>query len=255
MSCEALRMFERYTGRARRVVELAEAEAKGLGHNYLGCEHLLLGVLREPDIAGLALKAVGVSLDLARTELKRIVGSRPDAREPRSLPVTPRARRVLEDAQTQATMAGAQAVGTAHVLLALLVEREGVHGAIFTKLRVDRQSVVNELLRLERDPKYGAAAGRAMMERSVIQANTWLAVRRHAERVATAIAGANSAEHARERVEALLGVESWVAEFVIREPLIHVAPERAAEMRERRECLLDRLESIYGPDAAAPFRG
>lgn len=95
----------------------------------------------------------------------------------------------------------ALAVGTAHVLLALLVEPEGVHIAIFTKFGVDRQSVVDELVRLERDPKYGAAAGRAMMERSLIQANTWLAVRRNAERVARAIAGADSAAHARERVD------------------------------------------------------
>jgi len=159
-------VLERYTGRARRVVELAEEEAQGLGRNYLGCEHLLLGVLREPDIAALAMEAVGVKLDVARAELKRIVGWRHDGGERGSLPVTPRARRVLEDAQTQATMACARAVGTAHVLLALLVEPEGVHIAIFTKFGVDPQSVVDELVRLERDPKYGAAAGRAMMERS-----------------------------------------------------------------------------------------
>ncbi|WP_433204928.1 ATP-dependent Clp protease ATP-binding subunit [Dactylosporangium sp. CS-047395] len=127
-------MFERFTDTARRVVVLAQESARTLNHNYLGSEHLLLGLLMEPDgVGGAALRALGVTLDRARAEVEEIVGLGPSA-PTAHIPFTPRAKKVLELALREALRLGHNHVCTEHVLLGLVREGEGTAAQILVRL-------------------------------------------------------------------------------------------------------------------------
>jgi ATP-dependent Clp protease ATP-binding subunit ClpC len=116
-------VFERFTERARQAVVLAQDEARGLGHNYIGTEHLLLGLLREEEgIAARVLEARKVDLDVVRAEVSRIVGIG-EALETGQVPFTPRAKRVLELSLKEALALGHDWIGTEHVLLGLAREK------------------------------------------------------------------------------------------------------------------------------------
>jgi hypothetical protein len=123
-------MFERFTDRARAVVMLAQEEARSLRHNYIGTEHLLLGLLRENEgLGGKALTSVGVELDAFRGEVERRIGL--GLEDPHGhIPFTPRAKKVLELALRQALKLAHNYIGTEHVLLGLLAEGEGVAAQI-----------------------------------------------------------------------------------------------------------------------------
>ena len=119
-------MFERFTEEARQVVVLAQEEARGLGHNYIGTEHILLGLLAQPEtIAGRELIAAGVTRDEARTRIIEIVSSQ-QAPPAAQIPFTPRAKKVLELSLREALTLGHDFIDTFHVLLGLLREHEGV---------------------------------------------------------------------------------------------------------------------------------
>ncbi|KAB1644407.1 MULTISPECIES: ATP-dependent Clp protease ATP-binding subunit [unclassified Pseudoclavibacter] len=142
-------MFERFTDRARRVVVLAQEEAKMLNHNYIGSEHLLLGLLHEGEgVAAKSLEQVGVTLDEAREQVEDIIGV---GQQPPTghIPFTPRGKKVLELSFREALQLGHNYVGTEHILLGLIREGEGVAVQVLVKLGVDltqlRQIVVQQL--------------------------------------------------------------------------------------------------------------
>jgi ATP-dependent Clp protease ATP-binding subunit ClpC len=142
-------MFERFTDRARRVVVLAQDEAKMLNHNYIGSEHLLLGLLHEGEgVAAKALEQANVTLDDAREQVEDIIGV---GQQPPTghIPFTPRGKKVLEFSFREALQLGHNYVGTEHILLGLIREGEGVAVQVLVKLGVDlnqlRQNVVQQL--------------------------------------------------------------------------------------------------------------
>src|SRR4051794_40943490 len=119
-------MFERFTERARMVVVRAQEEARLLGHEYIGTEHLLLGLLRvEEGLAARVLNDLGVTLDDARADVERVV-ARGSVEVDGQLPFTPRSRKVLDLALREALSLGHRYIGTEHILLALVREGEGV---------------------------------------------------------------------------------------------------------------------------------
>jgi Clp amino terminal domain, pathogenicity island component len=141
-------MFERFTNRARRVVVLAQEEARLLNHNYIGTEHLLLGLVNEGEgVAARALEALGVSLEAARGEVEQVVGQ---SQEPPAghLPFRPRAKKVLELALREARQLRHNYVGTEHILLGLVHEGEGVAAQVLVKLGADLPRVRQQVVQL-----------------------------------------------------------------------------------------------------------
>ena len=130
-------MFERFTTRARHVVVLAQDESRRLNHNYIGTEHLLLGLLAERDgVAGRALDSVGVTLDQVRARVEAAVGL--GKKPPKGhIPFTPRAKKVLELGLREALSLRHDYIGTEHLLLGLIREREGLGSKVLSQLGVD----------------------------------------------------------------------------------------------------------------------
>src|SRR6266566_5821709 len=142
-------MFERFTDRARRVVALAQEEARMLNHNYIGTEHLLLGLIRESEgVAAKALESLGISLEAVRQQVKEIIGRGQQAPSGH-IPFTPRAKKVLELSLREANGLGHNYIGTEHLLLGLIREGSGVAAQVLVKLGADlnraRQQVVQLL--------------------------------------------------------------------------------------------------------------
>ncbi|SMC87881.1 ATP-dependent Clp protease ATP-binding subunit [Janibacter indicus] len=155
-------MFERFTDRARRVVVLAQEEARLLNHNYIGTEHILLGLIHEGEgVASKALESLGVSLDAVREQVQDIIG--PGQQSPSGhIPFTPRAKKVLELSLREALQLGHNYIGTEHILLGLIREGEGVAAQVLVKLGADlgrvRQTVI-QLISGYQGGKEGQAAG------------------------------------------------------------------------------------------------
>jgi hypothetical protein len=141
-------VFERFTDRARRVVVLAQDEARVLNHNYIGTEHLLLGLIREGEgVAARALESLGVSLEVARREIEEIIGS--GGQSPSGhIPFTPRAKKVLELSLREAQQLGHNYLGTEHILLGLIREGEGVAAQVLEKLGADLARVRREVVHI-----------------------------------------------------------------------------------------------------------
>ena len=140
--------FEKFTERARKVVVLAQDEARHFNHNYIGTEHLLLGLIREEEgIAARALGEFGVHLDEAREQVESIVGHGEEALSPH-LPFTPRTNKVLQLALRESLQLDHDYVGTEHVLLGLVRESEGVAARVLSNLDVDPDAVRREVVRL-----------------------------------------------------------------------------------------------------------
>ncbi|MDP5227005.1 MULTISPECIES: ATP-dependent Clp protease ATP-binding subunit [Arthrobacter] len=155
-------MFERFTDRARRVVVLAQEEARLLNHNYIGTEHILLGLIHEGDgIAAKALESLGISLDAVREQVQEIIGQGQQAPSGH-IPFTPRAKKVLELSLREALQLGHNYIGTEHILLGLIREGEGVAAQVLVKLGADLSKVrqqVNQLLTGYQGGKEAAGAG------------------------------------------------------------------------------------------------
>lgn len=142
-------MFERFTDRARRVIVLAQEEARSLKHNYIGTEHLLLGLIREGEgVAAKALASKGVELDATRQQVEEMIG-KGSAAPTGHIPFTPHARQVLELSLREALQLGHSYIGTEHVLLGLIREGEGVGTQVLVKMGVDvadlRTSVIDAI--------------------------------------------------------------------------------------------------------------
>ncbi len=141
-------MFETFTERARQVVVLAQDEARALEHNYLGTEHILLGLLREQEgLAARVLESLDITLEEVRLQIVRIVGHGDEATMGQ-IPFTPRATKVLELALREALSLGHDYIGTEHLLLGLVRENEGVAARILLDFDADAQKVRNEVIRM-----------------------------------------------------------------------------------------------------------
>ena len=141
-------MFERFTDRARRVVVLAQEEAKMLNHNYIGTEHILLGLIHEGEgVAAKALESLGVSLDAVRERVQDIIGQ--GQQQPTGhIPFTPRAKKVLELSLREALQLGHNYIGTEHILLGLIREGEGVAAQVLVQLGADLNKVRQQVIQL-----------------------------------------------------------------------------------------------------------
>jgi len=141
-------MFERFTDRARRVVVMAQEEARTLNHNFVGTEHILLGLLREGEgIAAKALESLGISLDAVRQRVEEIIGHG-EHTPSGSIPFTPGAKRTLELSLTEAVQLGHEYVGTEHILLGLIREGEGVAAQVLVKQGADLDRVRQQVTQL-----------------------------------------------------------------------------------------------------------
>ena len=140
-------MFKRFTERAREVVVLAQHEARALKHNYIGTEHILLGLLREEEgLAARVLQSLDVTLEGVRTQVARVVGEGAEVRSGQ-IPFTPRAKKVLELALREALSLGHDYIGTEHILLGLARDTEGVASRILFDFGVDAEKVRSEVHR------------------------------------------------------------------------------------------------------------
>jgi ATP-dependent Clp protease ATP-binding subunit ClpC len=141
-------MFERFTERARQVVVLAQDEARALKHNYIGTEHILLGLLREEEgLAARVLESLDITVEEVRAQVARIVGQG-DEVTTGQIPFTPRAKKVLELALREALSLGHKYIGTEHILLGLARENEGVAARILLAIDADAQKIQNEVIGL-----------------------------------------------------------------------------------------------------------
>ena len=141
-------MFERFTDRARRVVVLAQEEAKMLNHNYIGTEHVLLGLIHEGEgVAAKALESLDISLEAVREQVQEIIGQGQQA-PTGHIPFTPRAKKVLELSLREALQLGHNYIGTEHILLGLIREGEGVAAQVLVKLGADLNRVRQQVIQL-----------------------------------------------------------------------------------------------------------
>ncbi|MDQ3237204.1 MAG: ATP-dependent Clp protease ATP-binding subunit [Actinomycetota bacterium] len=152
-------MFERFTERARKVVVLAQEEARQFNHNYIGTEHLLLGLLREDEgVAARALSSLNVTLDEVREQVESIVGYGEEGTGGQA-PFTPRSKKVLELALREALQLGHNYIGTEHILLGLVRESEGVAARVLSNLDVDPDKVRREVVRMLGGGRSGRGRG------------------------------------------------------------------------------------------------
>ncbi len=155
-------MFERFTERARQVVVLAQEEARTLKHNYIGTEHILLGLLREEEgLAARVLESLDITVERVRAQVVRIVGSGEEVTSGQ-IPFTPRAKKVLELALREALSLGHNYIGTEHILLGLVRENEGVAARILLDFDADSEKIRNEVIRMLSGPsgrRQGQGAG------------------------------------------------------------------------------------------------
>ncbi|MEY4263036.1 MAG: hypothetical protein RLY88_744 [Actinomycetota bacterium] len=141
-------MFEKFTDKARRVVVLAQEEAKLLNHNYIGTEHILLGLIHEGEgVAAKALESLGIDLNSVREQVQEIIGQGQQA-PTGHIPFTPRAKKVLELSLREALQLGHSYIGTEHLLLGLIREGEGVAAQVLTKLGADTNRVRQQVIQL-----------------------------------------------------------------------------------------------------------
>jgi ATP-dependent Clp protease ATP-binding subunit ClpA len=141
-------MFERFTDRARRVVVLAQEEARMLNHNYIGTEHILLGLIHEGEgVAAKSLESLGISLEGVRSQVEEIIGQGQQAPSGH-IPFTPRAKKVLELSLREALQLGHNYIGTEHILLGLIREGEGVAAQVLVKLGAKLTRVRQQVIQL-----------------------------------------------------------------------------------------------------------
>ena len=231
-------MFERFTERARQVVVLASEEARLLKHDYIGTEHLLLGLLGEDDaLAAEVLASFGVALKPARTQAVRIVGSG-DAASSDQLPFTPRAKRVLESALEEADPPDGD-VRTEHMLLGILRERDGVARQVLLAFDTDPEGIRDELLTaMERGPTDTMRATLTARRETVA---TLIAAAEQRDEVIAIITQSESRHDALEGLAALSGIAPGAAEQVLDMRLGRLQPDEVERLRQELELIDERL--------------
>jgi hypothetical protein len=170
-------MFERFTDRARRVVVLAQEEARMLDHNYIGTEHILLGLIHEQEgLAAKALTSLGISLQAVRRQVEEIIGRGKHA-PTGHIPFTPRAKKVLELSLREALQLGHNYIGTEHILLGLIREGDGVAAQVLVRLGADLNRVRHQVIQLvhvaKSDRPTRIAAGESVRLR--VPGDRWIA--------------------------------------------------------------------------------
>ena len=141
-------MLERFTDQARRAIVLAEEEAGMLGHNWLGTEHILLGLIREGDgVAAKALESLGIGLQAVRQQVEEIIGQVPQVPS-EIIRFTPRSKKVLELSLRESLQLGNDYIGTEHILLGLIRERDGVAAQVLVKLGAELSGVREQVIEL-----------------------------------------------------------------------------------------------------------
>jgi ATP-dependent Clp protease ATP-binding subunit ClpC len=156
-------MFERFTDRARQVVVMAQEEARVLNHNFIGTEHILLGLVREGQGVGAkALESMGIGLPAVRRQVEETIGQG-QYEVTKHIPFTPRAKKVLELALSESRLLGHNYIGTEHILLGLIREGDGVAAQVLVALGADldrtRPVVTELLLAHQRKRQEGGSAG------------------------------------------------------------------------------------------------
>ena len=160
-------MFERFTDRARRVVVLAQDEARRLDHNYIGTEHILLGLIHEGEgVAAKALQSLGISLDAVRQQVEEIIG-RGQQTPSGHIPFTPRAKKVLELSLRESLQLGHTYIGTEHILLGLIREGDGVAAQVLVRLGADLNRVRQQVIELLHGHQAEEPASAASAEREL----------------------------------------------------------------------------------------
>jgi ATP-dependent Clp protease ATP-binding subunit ClpA len=160
-------VFERFTDRARRVIPLAQEEARLLNHNYVGTEHLLLGLIHEGEgVAAKALESLGISLEAVRAQVQEIIGQGRTA-PTGHIPFTPRAKKVLELSLREALQLGHNYVGTEHILLGLLREGGGVATQVLATFDADHARLREQVLRLLTGDSEQAGTGTRLVRMTV----------------------------------------------------------------------------------------
>ena len=159
-------MFERFTDRARRVVVLAQEEARRLNHNCIGTEHILLGLIHEGEgVAAKALESLGISLEAVRQQVEEIIGQGQQAPSGH-IPFTPRAKKALELSLREALQLGHNYIGTEHILLGLISEGEGVAAQVLVRLGADLNRVRQQVIQLLHGYQGKEPAGTVPRERT-----------------------------------------------------------------------------------------
>jgi ATP-dependent Clp protease ATP-binding subunit ClpC len=158
-------MFERFTERARQVVVLAQDEARALKHNYIGTEHILLGLLREEEgLAARVLDSFDVTVEEVRAAVASIIGQGDEA-VTGQIPLTPRAKKVLELGLREALSLGHKWIGTEHILLGLVRENEGVAARILLDFDADAETIRDEVIRMLSGPGRRKSSGAGVAHR------------------------------------------------------------------------------------------
>jgi len=223
-------MFERFTDRARRVVVLAQEEARLLNHNYIGTEHILLGLLHEGEgVAATALESLGISLPAVRAQVEEIIGQ---GQTPPTghIPFTPRSKKVLELALREGLKLNHTYIGTEHILLGLVREGEGVAAQVLVKLGADLPSVRQQVIQVLAG--YTGPAGGAAAESFGESPQAWLDAVAAAEPVelVRVVPLARQVPALDEHTLVLLSVEVWSRWLEVRWALLPgVAPTRQME--------------------------
>jgi ATP-dependent Clp protease ATP-binding subunit ClpC len=146
-------VFERFTERAKQVVVLAQDEARALKHNYIGTEHILLGLLREEEgLAARVLESLDITVEEVRAQVARIIGPGDEPIVSGQIPFTPRAKKVLELSLREALSLKHNYIGTEHILLGLVRENEGVAARILLDFGADAEKIRNEIMRVLSGP-------------------------------------------------------------------------------------------------------
>ena len=223
-------MFERFTDRARRVVVLAQDEARMLNHDYIGTEHLLLGLIGEGEgVAARALESLGISLDALRQQVEQVIGRGQQAPSGH-IPFTPRAKKVMELALREANDLGHSYIGTEHILLGLIREGDGVAAGVLTGLGADRPQVRQQVTQL-----LGGRAGKGAPG-----AGSRLGKRARTRLLEDALAQIGSLD------QRLAAIERWVG----MRPDLDDLDEKIAQARREKEAAIDTQDF----EAAAALR-
>jgi len=238
-------MFERFTDRARRVVVLAQEEARTLDHGYIGTEHLLLGLIREGEgVAARALVSLGISLEAVREQVGQIIG-RGQQPPPGHIPFTPRAKKVLELALREAQQLGHDYIGTEHLLLGLIREGSGVAAQVLVRLGADlnrtRQQVVQLLhgrqgedVTSEDLPLPGDAPAYAgSLERRLAAIERWIGLRPDLEDLDDPGGLGGEIARVRREKEAAIDRQDFEASAALRDQERQLLAARARQEKER----------------------
>ena len=240
-------MFERFTERSRRVVMLAQQEARMLNHNYIGTEHILLGLIHEGEgVAAKALESLGISLDAVRQQVEEIIGQGQQAPSGH-IPFTPRAKMVLELSLREALQLGQEYIGTEHILLGLIREGDGVAAQVLVKLGADLNRVRQQVIQLatgragedvigEGSPLPDVALGRPdSLDRRLAAIERWVGLRPDLEDLVLEIA------RVRREKEAAIGRQDFEAAAALREKEKQLLAARTGRDKEWAEAASGRM--------------